>query len=163
MRYIRALILLATLVLPAKSAIANVLNLADYQSFYDLNLNMLPIGDNLYALTARQPKAQGPNCVIDLALKFDAVKADLRNIGTLVGIAASMTDSADESRVIRYLSVVAWEFLEQLKYHRLTLNSIVGSCTEDDAVAKSQEISRNWSDAASLVHSIVKKIGANPP
>jgi hypothetical protein len=62
-----------------------------------------------------------------------------------------------------HLSLAAWEFLEQLKYHRLILNSIVSNCAEGDTVAKSQEISRTWGDAASLVQSIVKKIGASLP
>jgi hypothetical protein len=38
----------------------------------------------------------------------------------------------------------------------------MSNCAENDAIAKSQEISRTWSDAASLVQSIVKKIGASP-
>jgi hypothetical protein len=33
---------------------------------------------------------------------------------------------------------------------------------EKDAVAKSQEVSQTWSDAASLVQSIIKKIDASP-
>jgi Single Cache domain 2 len=159
MRYLAAFVILASLVLPPKSATANVLSPADYESFHNLDLKMLPIGDDLYALITNRPGTHAPDCLIELAFKFDAVQANLHTIGTLVGLAASMTDNADELRVIHSLSLAAWGFLEQLKYHRLILNSIVSNCAEDQAVAKSQEISRTWSDASSLVQSIVKKIG----
>ena len=96
------------------------------------------------------------------AFKFDAVQADLYGIGTLVALAANVTDHADELRVIQQLSLASQRFLEQLKYHRLILNSAMSNCADNDAVAKSQEVSRTWSDAASLVQSIVKKIGASP-
>ena len=79
-----------------------------------------------------------------------------------MALAANMTDNADELRVIQQLSLASRRFLEQLKYHRLILNSVMSNCAENDAVAKSQEISHTWSDAASLVQSIVKKIGASP-
>jgi hypothetical protein len=45
---------------------------------------------------------------------------------------------------------------------RLILSSVMSNCADNDAVTKSQEVSRTWSDAASLVQSIVKKIGASP-
>ncbi len=163
MRYIPALIILASLVLLPKSATANVLSPADYENFHSLDLKMLPIEDDLYTLITNRAAAHAPDCLIELAFKFDAVQADVHTVGTLVGLAASMADKGDELRVIQNLNLAAWRFLEQLKYHRLILNSIVGNCAEDDTVAKSQEISRAWNDAASLVQSIVKKIGASGP
>jgi len=83
-------------------------------------------------------------------------------MGTLVALAANVTDHADELRVIQQLSLASQRFLEQLKYHRLILSSVMSSCAEKDAIAKSQEVTHTWSDAAALVQSIVKKIGANP-
>jgi hypothetical protein len=80
----------------------------------------------------------------------------------LVALAANVTDHADELRVIQQLSLSSQRFLEQLKYHRLILYSVMSSCAEKDVMAKSQEVSQTWSDAASLVQSIVKKIGASP-
>ena len=130
MRYFRALVLSASLFLPATSASANVLTPADYQSFQDLDVKMLSIGDDLYALITTRPEAHAPDCLMQLAFKFDAVQADLHRIRTLVGVAASMTDNADELRVIRHLNLAAWGFAEQLKYHRLILSSIVGKCNE---------------------------------
>ena len=109
-----------------------------------------------------QPATHPPDCVIELAFKFDAVQADLHSVGTLVALAANVTDHADELRVIQQLSLASRRFLEQLKYHRLILSSMMSNCADNDAVAKSQEVSHTWSDAASLVQSIVKKIGANP-
>ena len=50
MRYFRALVLSALLFLPVTSASANVLTPADYQSFQDLDVKMLAIGDDLYSL-----------------------------------------------------------------------------------------------------------------
>jgi hypothetical protein len=38
----------------------------------------------------------------------------------------------------------------------------MSNCAEKDAIAKSQDGSRTWSDAASLVQSIIKKIDASP-
>jgi hypothetical protein len=106
--------------------------------------------------------AASPDCVIELAFKFDAVQADLNGVGTLVALAANVTDHADELRVIQQLSLASQRFLEQLKYHRLILSSVMSNCADNDAVAKSQEVSHTWGDAASLIQSIVKKIGASP-
>ena len=163
MRYFRALVLSALLFLPVTSASANVLTPADYQSFQDLDVKMLSIGDDLYALITTRPEAHAPDCLMQLAFKFDAVQADLHRIRTLVGVAASMTDNADELRVIRHLNLAAWGFAEQLKYHRLILSSIVGSCNEKDVGSKGQDISRAWNDAAALIQSIIKKIGGSSP
>ena len=162
MRYMVALVIFASLVLPTRSATANVLSPGDYENFRSLDLKMLSIGDDIYGLATNQPATRAPDCVIELAFKFDAVKADLHGVGTLVALAANVTDHADELRVIQQLSLASRRFLEQLKYHRLILNSVLSNCADNDAVAKSQEVSRTWSDAASLVQSIVKKIGANP-
>jgi len=162
MRYMGVLVILTSLVLLTKSATANILNPGDYESFRGLDLKMLLIGDDIYALVTNQPATHAPDCVIELAFKFDAVQADLHGVGTLVALAANVTDHADELRVIQQLSLASRRFLEQLKYHRLILNSVLSNCADNDAVAKSQEVSRTWSDAASLVQSIVKKIGANP-
>ena len=162
MRYMGALIFLTSLVLLTKSATANVLSPGDYENFRNLDLKMLSIGDDISGLVTNQPATHAPDCVIELAFKFDAVQADLHGIGTLVALAANVTDHADELRVIQQLSLASRRFLEQLKYHRLILNSVMSNCAENDASAKSQEVSHTWSDAASLIQSVVKKIGVNP-
>jgi hypothetical protein len=162
MRYMGILVILVSLVLLTKSATANVLSAGDYENFRNLDLKMLSIGDDISGLVINQPATHAPDCVIELAFKFDAVQADLHGIGTLVALAASVTDHADELRVIQQLSLASQRFLEQVKYHRLILNSVMSNCAEKDAMAKSQEVSHTWSDAASLVQSIVKKIGASP-
>jgi hypothetical protein len=162
MRFMGALVILASLMLLTKSATANVLSPGDYENFRNLDLKMLSIGDDIYGFVTNQPATRPPDCVIELAFKFDAVQADLHSVGTLVALAANVTDHADELRVIQQLSLASQRFLEQLKYHRLILNSVMSNCAENDVSAKSQEVSRTWSDAASLIQSIVKKIGANP-
>jgi len=162
MRYTNALVILVLLVLLTQSATANVLSAGDYDNFRNLDLRMLSIGDDISGLVANQAATHAPDCVIELAFKFDEVQADLHGLGTLVALAANVTDQADELRVIRQLSLASRRFLEQLKYHRLILNMVMSSCAEKDAMAKSQEVSQTWSDAASLVQSIAKKIGANP-
>ena len=162
MRHMGVLVILASLVLLTKSVTANVLSPGDYENFRSLDLKMLSIGDDMSGLVTNQSATHAPDCVIELAFKFDAVQADLHGIGTLVVLAANVTDHADELRVIQQLSLASRRFLEQLKYHRLILNSVMSNCAENDAVAKSHEVSHTWSDAASLVQSIVKKIGASP-
>jgi len=163
MRYFRTIVLWASLFLPVTSASANVLTPADYQSFQALDVKMLAIGDDLYALISTRPEAHAPDCLMQLAFKFDAVQADLHRISTLVGVAASMTDNADELRVVRQLNLAAWGFVEQLKYHRLILSSIVGNCSEKEVGSKGQDISRAWNDAATLIQSIIKKFGGSSP
>ena len=158
MRYMGVLVILASLVLPTKSATANVLSPGDYENFRNLDLKMLSIGDDISGLVANQHATHAPDCLIELAFKFDAVQADLHGIGTLVALAANVTDHADELRVI----LASQRFLEQLKYHRLILSSMMSNCADNDVVAKSQEVSHTWSDAASLIQSIIKKIGATP-
>jgi hypothetical protein len=162
MRYMGVLVILASLVLLTKSATANVLSPGEYENFRNLDLKMLSIGDDISGLVANQPATHAPDCLIELAFKFDAVQADLHSVGTLVALAANVTDHADELRVIQQLSLASRRFIEQLKYHRLILNSVMSNCAEKDANARSQQVSRTWSDAASLVQSIIKKIGANP-
>ena len=163
MCYFRALVLSVSLLLPLAPAGANILAPADYQSFQDLDVKLLSVGDDLYAVITNPSKARAPDCLMQMAFKFDAVQADLHRIRTLVGVAASMTDNADELRVIRQLNLAAWGFVEQLKYHRLILSSIVGKCSENDASSKSQEISRAWNEATALIQSIIKKIGGSSP
>jgi hypothetical protein len=163
MCYFRTIVLWASLFLPVTSASANVLTPADYQSFQALDVKMLAIGDDLYALISTRPEAHAPDCLVQLAFKFDAVQADLHRISTLVGVASSMTDNADELRVVRQLNLAAWGFVEQLKYHRLILSNIVGNCNEKDFGSKGQDISRAWNDAAALMQSIIKKIGGSSP
>ena len=159
MRYMGVLFILTSLALLTKSAIANVLSPGDYENFRNLDLKMLSIGDDISGLVTA---THAPDCVIELAFKFDAVQADLHGIGTLVALAANVTDHADELRVIQLLNLASRRFLEQLKYHRLILSSVMSNCAEKDAIAKSQDVSRAWSDAASLVQSIIKKIEASP-
>jgi hypothetical protein len=161
MRYMAAFIILASLVLPTKSVTANVLSPTDYENFYNLDLKMLAIGDDVYGLMTAQRATHAPDCLIELAFKFDAVQADLHTVGTLVALAVIMTDNADELRIIQQLSLTSRRFLEQLKYHRLILNSVMSNCADNDAIARSLELARTWSDAASVVQSIVKKIGAS--
>ena len=159
MRYMGVLVILASLLLLTKSATANVLSASDNENFRNLDLKMLSIGDDISGLVTA---THAPDCVIELAFKFDAVQADLHGVGTLVALAASVTDRADELRVIQRLSLAGRSLIEQLKYHRLILSSVMSNCAEKDAIAKSQDVSRTWSDAASLVHSIIKKIDASP-
>jgi hypothetical protein len=65
--------------------------------------------------------------------------------------------------VIRVLRIQANGFLKQLEFYRRTLKTTVDRCSQDGAtVAKSQEILRIYADTASLVQSIIKKIGASP-
>ena len=76
MRYMGVLVILASLVLPTKSATANVLSAGDYENFRNLDLKMLSIGDDISGLVTNQPATHAPDCVIELAFKFDAVQAD---------------------------------------------------------------------------------------
>jgi hypothetical protein len=83
----------------------NSLSPGDYENFRNLDLKMLSIGDDIYGLVATQPGTHAPDCVMELAVKFDAVQADLHGVGTLVTLAANVTDHADELRVIQRLSL----------------------------------------------------------
>ena len=85
MCYFRAIVLWVSLFLPVTSASANVLTPADYQSFQALDVKMLAIGDDLYALISADLERKRPDCLMQLAFKFDAVQADLHRISTLVG------------------------------------------------------------------------------
>ena len=119
-----------------QSATANVLSAGDHDNFRNLDLKMLSIGDDISGLVANQAATHAPDCVIELAFKFDAVQADLHGVGTLVALAANVTDHADELRVIQRLSLAGRSFIEQLKYHRLILSSVMSNCAEKDAISK---------------------------
>jgi hypothetical protein len=67
MRYAAAFVILASLVLPAKSATANVLSPGDYENFRNIDLKMLSIGDDIYGLVTNQPATHAPDCLIELA------------------------------------------------------------------------------------------------
>jgi len=83
MRYMGVLVTLVSLVLLTKAATANVLSPGDYENFRNLDLKMLSIGDDISGLVANQAATHAPDCVIELAFKFDEVQADLHGIGTL--------------------------------------------------------------------------------
>src|SRR6476469_6117837 len=80
MRYIGVPVILVSLVLLTNSATANVLSPADYENFRNLDLKMLSIGDDISGLVANQSATHAPDCVIELAFKFDAVQADLHGM-----------------------------------------------------------------------------------
>jgi hypothetical protein len=98
--------------------------------------------------------------MIRLAESFDGFRAKLSSVGTLVGLATKMVDTEDMLLVKRVLSADVWSFLGQLKFHQQILSSTVtGKCSQDGAtLVKGQEISRIYSDAGSLVQSVVKKV-----
>ena len=134
---------------------------------------MRPIADDLVALVMRPSpgNAEGSSasatiaqqCTIQLAGNFDAVRAKLNGIGNLVELAAKMVQGTDMTFVSAVISVEAPAFLEQLKSHQLMLDLTLTSdgCSQDSAtVAKGQEISRIYGDAAALVQSVIEKIGA---
>ena len=112
MRYMGVLVTLVSLVLLTKTATANVLSPGDYENLRNLDLKMLSIGDDIYGLVTNQPGTYAPDCVIELAFKFDAAQADVHGVGTLVALAASVTDHADELRVIQQLSLASQRFLD---------------------------------------------------
>src|SRR3989337_2445800 len=117
MCYIRALVLLACLVIPSRPAIANILSIADDDNFHQLNLRIRPLQMDLAELIIHPPIPRGvpqggiesavrtQDCIIRLAGNFDALGAKLDIVGTLVGLAARMVDSADELFVLRLLSI----------------------------------------------------------
>jgi hypothetical protein len=177
--YIRALILSAFLVVPAQSAIANLFSPADWEGFHNLYQRTLAINGDLATLIVNPPPSAAPNnafreklesaertqgCLIELAGNFDAFVVELNHVGTLVGLAGKMADGRDELFVIRVLRSDASYLLAQLEFYRRRTNLTVVKCSQEGAtVAKSQEILRTYTDAASLMQSIIKKIGAIPP
>ena len=107
-----------------------------------------------------------PHGLILLYGNFDGFEATLKNVRTLVGLAARMADSKDELLVLGLLRIDATGFVKQVEFyrHRLNLTVSKSTCSRDGAtIAKSQEMLRLYSDAASLVQSIIKKIGPSPP
>jgi hypothetical protein len=168
--FVSAFILLASLVLSTMSAAANVLSLADVENFHKFNLKTQPIADNLDALLINPPMQGGrdaaiatQNCMVRLIANFGQFKLRIEHLGVLVGLAARMADSGDESAVVALLSITAPAFLEQIKTHRQMLDATKAYCSRDGAtVAKVQEISRTYDDANALAGSIIKKIFAKP-
>ena len=68
-----------------KSATANVLSPGDYENFRNLDLKMLSIGDDIYGLVTNQPATHPPDCVIELAFKFNAVEAYFDSVAAYGG------------------------------------------------------------------------------
>jgi hypothetical protein len=170
-----SILALALLALPPKLAIANDFSVADYSRFHELDVRMRPVADDLAAFMMRLPMTgsttkagveaavRTQDCMIRLAGDFDRVKANLDTVATLVALAAKMADQADEALVIRFLSLQAEGFLEVMKDYRTMLDATMSRCSQDGAtIAKGKEISRIWSDAASLVQSVAQKIAPRP-
>ena len=160
----------SSLVFSTISVTANVLNLADYESLHKFGLKTQPIADDLDALLINPPMQGGrdaatttQNCMVRLIANFGQFKLRVEHLGTLVGLAARMADSGDESAVIALLSIRAPGFLEKMKIHRQMLDATKAYCSRDGAtVAKTQEISRTYNDAEALVGAIIKKIFPKP-
>ena len=149
-------------------AAANVFSLRDYDAFHELNVKMRPLGLDIAGFITKPPMPRGggladtvrtQDCMIVLAGNFDGLDVKLSSVGTLVGLAAQMIDQADELLVLRLLSNRATGFLEQLKYHQQTLEITATKCSSDGAtVAKSQEIQRAYTEAGTLVRSVLAKL-----
>jgi hypothetical protein len=72
-------------------------------------------------------------------------------------IARSMNDKSDEKTVVDMLNEEAAEVLKYLDEDRRTINSTAGYCSWNNvAVAKAQEILSLYSEATSVVRSIMK-------
>jgi hypothetical protein len=165
--------------LQEQRALANRTNdfdIADYNRFRDFDVRMRPIADDLAAVMMRRSPGNAEDglasaattqqCTIQLAGNFEAVRAKVNGIGNLVELAAKMVHGTDMTFVSAVLSVEAPALLEQLKSHQqmLDLTLTNAGCSQDGAtVAKGQEISRLYGDAAALVQSTIEKIGAVAP
>jgi hypothetical protein len=163
--------------LQEQKALANTTSdfvITDSDRFHDFDVRMRPVADDLAALIAHsttppgdaEASARTQECAIQLAGNFDGVRVKLNGIGSLVELAARMVHGTDMMFVSSVLSVEAPAFLEQLKSHQQMLDLILNSprCSQDGAtVAKGQEISRLYGDAALLAQSMIEKIGSGAP
>jgi hypothetical protein len=165
--YIRALVLVVLLVLPGGSAGANVLSSNDYEGFRNLAKRMLAslIDTNN---TARDKSLDTAVCLYRLNENLDAFHDRFDPLVSLVGLASVMVDVSDEKAVIHILSVEAPSLLKSLEGSRRAINYVLSTsdiCPQNStlATAAAQKTLRIYDDAATLVRSIIKKIGTNPP
>ncbi|HUE09713.1 MAG TPA: hypothetical protein VMQ54_02185, partial [Steroidobacteraceae bacterium] len=146
MNYIRSLILLASLVLPAKSAIANVLSLADYDNFHNLAQRTRTLEKDIHDLGQPGTPVDTFHCLIELNDNLYKFYDSLDPLVSLVSLASVMVDATDEKAVIHVLSSAAPYFLKSLGYSRRGINNMVAMpdfCPQNNAVsAKTQKILR---------------------
>jgi hypothetical protein len=132
--------------------------------------------NNLASGTMRDTNASASGiatwyCLMQLHHSLDYFSEPLHLLVLLVRLASEMVDMMDEKAVIQMLSVEAPHFLKSLEGRQQGINlMVVGTghpesdpCPQNGAVAAAtaDKIVRIYSDAASLVGSIVKKIGAS--
>jgi len=168
MNVIRVLVLFALLAFPAGSASANLLGSDDYGSLRNLTKRTFTLGKNISTPAPGTPVVTNL-CLIDLNKNLGKIHDKLDPLVSLVGLASVMAESRDEMAVIHILSIEAPSFLKSLEANRRGINNMMGNaipdlCRQNSTVAATaQTILSIYGDAASLVGSIIEKIGAPPP
>jgi hypothetical protein len=168
MNVIRVLVLFALLAFPAGSASANLLGSDDYGGLGNLAKRTFALGRDISTPAPGTPVATNL-CLIDLNRNLEKFHDKLDPLLSLVGLAAVMADSRDEMAVIYILSIEAPSFLKSLEANRRGINNMMGDAIPDlcrqnsTMAATAQKILSIYGDAASLVGSIIEKIGTPPP
>jgi hypothetical protein len=157
---IRALVLLASLILVVNSADANVLNDGDFQGLRSLREKTFKLGIDITAAAAHSD-----TCLPQLTIAIEKFDERFQPLTLMVMLASRMVDITDEKEVIRVLSIEAPPFLKALEAIRQGTNNIMAECTQDSpTAAKGQELLRIFDTTASQLRSIIKKIkGAKQP
>jgi len=162
MRCIHGIVFWAALLAFAQSAIANVLDLKDYESIYELNSRLRIVSIDVSKDVEAATKTQ--ECMIRLGGSLDVIIANVSQVATLVALAARMVHKEDESSVLERLELQTQVFQGIEKDHRRIIELTSERCSGDSATgAKSSEILRLYSEATMLVQSIGTKIGAITP
>jgi hypothetical protein len=114
--------------------------------------------------TARSSPLAAKNCLFDILGNLNEFQSEFNLISSLARLSTSMIDSGDERALLDELLDNAPFFLRSLERLRQGVNQATGHCSQDGAVAvKAQEVLNLYRDAASMVGSIIKKIGARSP
>ena len=163
------MVLSALVVLPAGSASANVISSNDFDGISKLEDRTLTLLQETNALWGPGTPEATRTCLTDLNDQLDKFYVDLHPLVLLVRLASKMADVTDEKAVIHMLSVEAPYFLKHLEGRRQGIDALLTlpgfGCPQNSTVVAdtAHKILRIYSEAATLVGSIVKKIGASPP
>jgi hypothetical protein len=165
MSRVRALVLLASLVLSADCVFANTITRADLEDLHRVHGSSLKLAADIWKyMTEVRPPADRFGCLSSLTDPvIDRFSENIKILEPLVLLASKMVDETDEKAVLRILSVEARSFLESLEARRRGTSSVMSQCAQDTVVAsRGQELFRIFDRAALIVHSILKKI-TKPP
>ena len=139
-------------------ASANVLDRTDYERVSSLVGNALQLERDIFNVAHGIGNGEARDCVLELQVSIDAVRADLTMLLTLVNLSILMADRSDEQTVLEEFRREGEYFAKTIDFERKRINTLAGGCSWTNVVPmKAQEILAFYGQALTQVSAVLSQ------